>query len=607
MSSYILSLQLLKFDLRSIVYTFLASSMLFACGNNNETDNSNSKEEIEHPNVHLSNGTSFLKKQDYDSAVVSFRKAYNFFRTEKDTINISSALNGLGTSFYYRNQLDSALFYYQKSATLFLQQKKHEVALSRALSNIGMVLNASDLDEQALDYYRKSMLLANKNDDINSELPALLNMSVLFAKRAEYDSAIHYAQLVKIKSQDHDILFGVGKATYILATSYLDKGQLNKATTEVLLGIEVFSQTKSPRELTSINFVYAQILLKQQKYSSSLEIVDKVLNDQINEGLKELALKLKADIYQSQSNVEAAFDTYKLFHETFASISKKRNEENLAKQQIQFDTKVKNQEILSLRDQTTIAELKLKQRNTWLVISLLLIISIVCSSYFLIKAIQSRNQKKLIEVENRLLRTQLNPHFLFNAMGAIQQYIYSKEDPMLISDYLGKFSRLTRMILNYSKEEFISLEDELNFLKHYIQLQQIRFELPFDFDLKINSSLKLDELLIPPMLTQPFIENAIEHGFLHKESKGKITLEIYEEKERIHIIVEDNGIGRKQATALKKQTKHRSLATQITLDRLKLFQRKFRKQTQLLITDLFDNNQQAAGTRVQLHLPLIKE
>ena len=176
----------------------------------------------------------------------------------------------------------------------------------------------------------------------------------------------------------------------------------------------------------------------------------------------------------------------------------------------------------------------------------------------------------------------------------------------MISDYLGKFSKLTRMILNYSKQELITLEEELQFLNHYVELQKIRFEEPFVFTVTLADELDPEELLIPPMLTQPFIENAIEHGFLHKAEKGHIHMSIEEIDKNIRIKVTDDGIGRTQAAMFQKKTQHQSMATQITKDRLKLIQKRLKRKTHLLVTDLLDQQQNVAGTEVQLNIPLIR-
>ena len=207
----------------------------------------------------------------------------------------------------------------------------------------------------------------------------------------------------------------------------------------------------------------------------------------------------------------------------------------------------------------------------FITICILIILSLV---YFYIRFREQRirNAHYLELVEQRLLRSQMNPHFIFNALAAIQSYIF-KRDPVSAGTYLSNFAELMRSILYSSREEEVRLEKELDTLEKYMQIQQLRFEERFDYKIeeKLTSSKEL--LAVPPMLMQPFIENSIEHGFKNLDHKGYIYIGISEVDNHLHFTIEDNGVGITKSVKTTKK-KHKSLAMEITKERLKKINRK---------------------------------
>jgi tetratricopeptide (TPR) repeat protein len=550
--------------------------------------------------------SGFEQLEQYDSAKHYYALAQPALAQAGDTANLALNYRGMGHTYLFQGAHELALAQYQKTIDL-LAGTNDMPSLSKSYSNIGMVLMESEMHDQAIDYYRKAIDIAENEKDTILALPPLLNMSLSFLKQQQYDSAIFYAEDLKGKAAQISMDFGIGKATYILAEAYTAKGDLARADAEARLGVQIFTDLNAERDLSGLKYQRAVVLHQMGNERKALRITDEMLGKNLLEALKVDVLELRADIYQSLGDNAAALQAYKTFVKAYKALSMRESEQLIIQQQFKFDTEQKLQQIKDLQTDATITALRLDQQRTRLYIALASIFVLIISAYLLFTRHKIRSRQEVMQLQNKLLRTQLNPHFLFNAMGAIQQYIYSQEDPQLISDYLGRFSRLTRMILNYSKQELITLEEELDFLKNYIALQQIRFEVPFEFNLKMDSSVEADQLLVPPMLTQPFIENAIEHGFLHKEGQGHINLTIEETKEQLLITVEDDGIGRTQAATLAKKTRHESLATKITIERLKLIQKKMRQKSELLIKDLMDQQNHVTGTRVQLNIPLIKD
>jgi len=258
-------------------------------------------------------------------------------------------------------------------------------------------------------------------------------------------------------------------------------------------------------------------------------------------------------------------------------------------------------------------------RKWWFFLLILIIVAIIISIYFLIKIRVIENKNKIInekkEIEKLLsksqltaLRTQMNPHFIFNALNSIQSFIVNNNKE-LASDYLALFADLMRKYLDFSNKENISLKEELDTLKTYLQLEKVRFEDDFIYEIKIGKNINLELTEIPVMLIQPFVENAIKHGLLHKKGKRLLNLDFELEENILTISIKDNGIGRKHSAEInkKRNKKHISFATSALNKRIELFNKNriLSKKIQIEYSDLFSKNNIAEGTLVRIVIPLL--
>jgi LytS/YehU family sensor histidine kinase len=199
----------------------------------------------------------------------------------------------------------------------------------------------------------------------------------------------------------------------------------------------------------------------------------------------------------------------------------------------------------------------------------------------------------------------MNPHFLYNSLASIQKFIIT-EDPDNASVYLSKFSNLVRNILESSIEEYVTLEKELNTVENYLALQKVRFSEKLDYKVEVDEILDVENMEIPPMLLQPFIENSVEHGIRFKGEKGHIIVRMLQENGGLLFEVEDDGVGREKAGEMQREQSrdHKSLATSITRDRIRILNKKFKQNISMQIIDLKDESGSPAGTRVTFHISL---
>lgn len=217
-------------------------------------------------------------------------------------------------------------------------------------------------------------------------------------------------------------------------------------------------------------------------------------------------------------------------------------------------------------------------------------------------------QVEISKAELKALRAQMNPHFVFNSLNSIQHYILNSKGDEAVR-YLNKFAKLIRIILNNSDKPTVTINEDIEAITLYMELEKMRFENKFDYSINIDSGIDGDYDEIPPMLIQPYLENAILHGINPKEGRGKITIDIKQDNQYIKISIIDDGIGRKKSEALqhiRAKGKHKSLGMKITKDRVRILNSMHESHLSVNIIDLHDQEHQPVGTQVDIYIPYIK-
>jgi LytS/YehU family sensor histidine kinase len=278
---------------------------------------------------------------------------------------------------------------------------------------------------------------------------------------------------------------------------------------------------------------------------------------------------------------------------------------DLIELQTKYETSRKEQQIEQLSLENQYKDARLDQSRVYLASLGAMIIMLIIIGILLIRQDKIRAQQRTVVLEQKLLRSQMNPHFIFNSMASIQDFIISR-DARSAAIYLSRFAGLIRNILDASINESIPVRKEIETIEHYLHLQKVRLEEKFDFVINKDEAFEDDRLRIPALLVQPFVENAIEHGIRNKTGKGLVKVEFLLRDHWLSIVVEDDGVGRARARefAELKKKDHASVSTSLIQERLKLLNRKSRSKITLEIRDLYDNAGEAAGTRVEIVVPV---
>ena len=306
--------------------------------------------------------------------------------------------------------------------------------------------------------------------------------------------------------------------------------------------------------------------------------------------------------YEGLNNNAKALKYYKLYKIHNDSIVTEKKHKQIVEIETKYATSQKEKEIKLLTSKNRIKDMELNEKRIkfTMVTGILIFIILIVILIFLYN--RTKSKKQSVELEQKLLRSQMNPHFIFNSLANIQTFIFNNQNEKA-SKYLSSFSRLTRNILENSRKEYISLDEEIETLNLYLELQEIRFENKFDYKINIDADIDSEDLFIPPMLAQPFIENAIQHGLINKKDKGHLHIVFSMKNKNILFKVEDNGIGRTKSKEFVNNS-HQSLATQITKERLKNLNKGIIKKIQFEISDLFDDLKQITGTSVTFLIPV---
>jgi hypothetical protein len=479
--------------------------------------------------------------------------------------------------------------------------------MSDAEKGYGTLEDRAKYKPIARQYMLDAYNLAKKNNFEKSASVSAFNLSVSYSIDQDYvksDSFLNEAIAVGIKTRFTLLLYNC----YILKAQNFQEQMIYDSSAPYLDYAMQYAQAMaSPNLILRTRIEIATAAFQRGDIDQADRLCADILpliqgaDDRL---LRKKVYTLLADIKESRGQWKSALQYFKLKEAVIDSIMDSESYDQIANLRSRYESELQSFEIDKLNQQKHIDQLKIKRKNNTIIFLVLATLLFTGLIYYYFRSLAIKEKHLAIHAQQKLLRTQLNPHFLFNSLNSIQQFIYAKKDPNMIADYLGKFSRLTRRILQYSQEDYVSLADEIDFLKDYLDLQKIRFDEPFHYDIIFADDMDLEDIMIPPLFTQPFVENSIEHGILNKQEKGRIQVRFSKNDTHLMVTMTDNGVGRELAAFRKRNQKHRSLATKITRERLRVIEKKLRKKASLVIQDLTDKDL-VVGTKVIVTLPLI--
>lgn len=418
-------------------------------------------------------------------------------------------------------------------------------------------------------------------------------------QKEKYEKALLFYDTLMVFSRDVQYDQGISVALTNSAGVYRQLGNITKALELANEAEQYFGE--NPYDVIFSNNFKAELYQELGQHVRALELANK------NIGLEEInyysAEKLKCLLLLYEENfILSDYDKAWFWNDSLRSAEELLRDEDVRQSieelETRYETEKKEQQIELL---TAENRLKNQRINAGIGIVGILLIVIVLITYIL-----SIRKKQAALVQNDLqqqvLRSQMNPHFIFNVLGSIQNFLL-RNDNREASRYLSQFASLTRATLNNSAAETITLADETGMLKDYIELEKMRSPGKFEYIMEYDDELELDFIQIPPMLIQPFIENSIKHGFNGLDRKGLLKLSISDRGDWVEFVIEDNGVGIREESAEMKE--HQSMALQIFEKRRKLIQHKYKKDFSFELLNLKDLGEEISGVRISINIPIL--
>ncbi|MRH99193.1 tetratricopeptide repeat protein [Kriegella sp. EG-1] len=569
------------------------------------------EEEIESDNLSaslLNLGTSYEVLGDYQEALFYLKKALTIAKAEENEERIAYSLNNLGGIYKGQSNYPLALEHYNKS--LYINKKLGDsISVAHNLFNLGSIYSIQEQYDKAMSYFKKSIELYKRMDSKIGVSSILNGMGNIHEKNRQYKSALNlYLEALKINKQigangaipnNLNNIGGVYLALkdYKTANEYFIKGKLSSIAIE------------DNQSLCAAYIGLSNTFTNQKNYKHALTNALNAKNNSEKFGFLDYqkdALEVLSKIYKATGNYKDALKSHQQFKILNDSLFNKENIEKIT--QLEYEYKYKQaldsanirELILAKTVKTTSQNLEKSQRNFLLGIIAFLVVSLILG--LIISVLKLRNEKAKIEnilVEQKLLRSQMTPHFIFNSLAVLQGMILNKEQEKSIS-YLSKFSKLLRTTLENSRYKTVALSKELSAINNYMALQNLDASPPFNYNLIVASEIDATSFQIPSMLIQPFIENAIEHAFVAKKENKEIKVVISLKGKDLICTITDNGIGiNKENKKIKKNKK--SLATTITEERLKMISKDFKSKGEIRIEDRKKFGEH--GTLVTLLIP----
>jgi tetratricopeptide (TPR) repeat protein len=605
-------------------------------------------------------GNYHLVKLDYYHSKEYFLKAEKLAVKSRQINLIAETYVYLALHFMYSNSKDSAEFYTEKALTYARRSSSKEIKaqclniqakifdyfgqielsvakninalqiasetnnlyqLSKFNREIGIaqrtILNFDDAEfyfKQAIDY-------AKMIKDDRQRALALINLGLVYFDRKEYSKALNTTYQAILILENLNDINGLGESFNNLGIINREQKKFNEAASNFNQALVYFESTNNKEKIAGVYHNVGTVFQKQGRYKNALNYLEKSIEIREKFGSKNEIYKtyrVISEVYKALGNANKSLYYLQLYLDymdgnTTIQSARKIAELSEAYRSDQRERLISSQSdsLYKQRQEKALTATKLENsqlRNNlmfYVIMALIIIAGLaVIIGFYRWNQVKIKQQQKEAEMSQTLLRAQMNPHFVFNAMSVIQSYIYDN-DTENSSKFLVNFSRLMRLILENSSKEFIPLETEIEILEKYLAMQKLRFEDRFEYTITIDENINNDFTVIPPMITQPFIENAIEHGQLHTIEGGFINVIFKKELDMLSIHIEDNGIGRKGAKSNKKSKAHKSMAMEITKDRINNINKKYKTSGTLDIEDF--NKSLETGTKVLILLPLREE
>ncbi len=602
--------------------------------------------------------TIYLKTGQYNEALRIFFEIQKIFVLQGSEKRQATTFGNIAYVYIRQNDFNKAIEYTQKSIPIYEKLKDNE-GLMHCFTNLGICYKEIKEYNNSVNSLSKALQLAKTLNSNLSIAKVLSNISNTYEEMKDFAKALDFSY----QALEQDSISGNKEGKAIrqvnLASIYFEMKEFQKAE-ELLMacynaGVEANNADIKKGVFEGLSKIYESTNRYQQAfkyYKKGKELNDSLFNDKKKEEFvrieKDYEFSKREDSIKAAQEKQialAALEKKNALQQAEKKrlldiaqgnllLSQSENQKILAESNLEISEATRKRTISETEKKIAITEAEKKRtiaeanakkaaaeteaskqayiKNFILAAaSILLISSVLIFSFYKRRRDAEQKQKEtslnlqVSETEMKALRSQMNPHFIFNALQSIQTFLMAHK-PEDANTYLLKFSKLMRLVLENSQHSQVPLKEDIQALELYMQLESIRLKHPFTHQFHIEDGIDIEETGIPPLILQPFVENAIWHGLQYKTEPGHIDIYISKKGDTLHATVEDNGIGRNmsQKVAQPMLLKKESLGMKLTEERLKILNELKKVKAYFTISDLFTKDEKPAGTKVELSLPL---
>ena len=537
-------------------------------------------------------GETFFNDRNFSKSEEYFLKSKNLYEKLNDKQNLEKVIRKLAQSQENQNKLKSAQSNYQKASKIGYSKSKRS-------------LNANDASRLS------SPAPENKAEAIQN------NIVISEKENNKQDLAASYSQMADVNIENKNI----PKAEENLNTAYqISKEQapqqalaINQKLTNFYVDNKDFDKAiEAKKSVLKENFVkensqkkveqiqeLAEIYIKKNDPKEAIVLLKNAYDIALQKGHTleaQKSVKKLDSLYNISENTDASVQLYRDFLGKLPDLVSK--DRSLVDNKILEDTE---QKISQLLQEKKLKDELIRKKNIFnysLIGVLVLLTGLIIFIFRTLKKVQIKNKKIALQS----LRREMNPHFIFNSLNSVNHFIATNNE-LEANQYLTKFSKLMRGVMENSSEDFIPFQQELDLLQNYLALEKTRFSDKFDYEIEVDESLNTQSLKVPGMLIQPFLENAVWHGLRYRTEKGFLSLKFEKNNDSLNIFIEDNGIGieesKKQKTEHQKSRKGRGMKN--TLERIALLNDLYKQNIECKITD----KKEEPGVFVEISFKLI--
>jgi len=514
--------------------------------------------------------------------------------TKEDLLLKTLALYYIANSYLYGDSyvdaLDHALMMKEISDehNLNKRQLMSYETLGKTYSSLAKVmLSENAYGKDAQHYYKLFYERSKEFGDVETQYGSAFTLGAWYLDQGKHELAqIFFLESLELSRQEENTAYQFNNVSH-LAENLLSMGKIDEAKEYISQSRELAEQFSFPTHLRTVQLLLADLHYLEGDLAMARQHAIEAL--QLSESIKSHEMTLST--FRRLEKIETADKNFKqalkydkaadLLHDSLlnesalSSLNLMRTQYNLVQKEEELSQAIHEQEIQELRNQS---------RLNWLFLALALLSIILIWQFYKVRNERILHERNQISLQQKLLRSQLNPHFIFNTIASIQNYLYEKSDLSTALHFMSKFGDLMRQILEHTREETIALELEIETLRNYLELQLLRYNNAFSYSIKVADSIDPTELKVPPLIAQPFVENAIEHGQIAQVKDGHVEVSFGRKNGQVQIIVKDNGRGLQAKSVNIEKTKgKKSLSTVITKERLQNMAKMTKRKYDLIV------------------------